>query len=80
MATTLNVRKGPGVENYPVVLRQVHRGDILIVQSKNIDFDDNPWFLIRVLPDGTEEWISGDTGLVKWYNVEDLAYRTAPLP
>jgi len=60
------------------ILYAVHKGDFLIVQSKNLDFDGDPWFLIRVQPDGSEEWISGDTKYVKWYNTENLSHRRTP--
>jgi len=60
------------------VLYVVHKGDILIVQSMNLEFDSSPWFLIKVKPDGSEEWITGDTKYVKRYNVASLSYRCAP--
>jgi len=60
------------------VLYVVHKGDVLIVQSKNLEFDSSPWFLIMVKPDGSEEWITGDTKYVKRYNVANLSYRSTP--
>jgi hypothetical protein len=76
LADELNVRQGPGL-SFPV-LYVAHKGDVLIVQSKNLEFDNSPWFLIRIKPDGSEEWITGDTKYVKRYNVANLSYRRAP--
>jgi len=76
LADELNVRQGPGL-SFPV-LYVVHKGDVLIVQSKNLEFDSSPWFLIMVKPDGSEEWITGDTKYVKRYNVANLSYRSTP--
>jgi hypothetical protein len=78
LVNELEVRQGPG-QHFPV-LYTVRKGAILIVQSKNINFDDSPWFLIRIRPDGTEEWISGDEKLVKRHNVASLSYRAEPSP
>jgi len=72
----LRVRQGPS-QSFPV-LYVVHKGDFLIVQSKNMDFDESPWFLIRVQSNGHEEWITGDTKYVKWYNVDNLSSRLGP--
>ena len=30
----------------------VQKGEILTVKSKNVDFDEDPWYLIRVRGDG----------------------------
>ncbi len=76
LANTLNVRRGPG-RSYPVV-REVEKGTIIIVQSRNLDFDKDPWFLIKINPNGEEEWITGDTRYVRWYNVANLSYRRGP--
>jgi hypothetical protein len=74
----LTVHEGPG-HHFPV-LHTVHKGDILIVQSKNIGFEENPWFLIKIQPDGTEEWITGDARYVIRYNVANLSYRLSGCP
>ena len=76
LVNELRVRQGPS-QSFPV-LYVVHKGDFLIVQSKSIDFDKSPWFLIRVQPDGSEEWITGDIKYVKWYNVDNLSSRRGP--
>jgi hypothetical protein len=76
LADEVAVRQGPS-QSFPV-LYVVHKGQFLIVQSKNIDFDRAPWFLIRVQPNGSEEWITGDTKYVGWYNVENLSCRLGP--
>lgn len=74
----LTVRRGPG-RVFPV-LYVVHKGGFLIVQSKNLDFDKDPWFLIKVRQDGIEEWITGDPRYVTWYNIDSLSSRRGPAP
>jgi len=74
----LTVRWGPG-QIFPA-LYVVYKGGSLIVQSKNLDFDQDPWFLIKVQQDGTEEWITGDRKYVKWYNVDNLSSQRGPAP
>jgi len=71
----LRIREGPGL-HFPV-LYAVHKGELLVAQSKNMDFENDPWFLIKVRSDNTEEWISGDTRYVRYYNVERLSFRKA---
>jgi hypothetical protein len=73
LANELNVRRGPGTQYK--VLYTVHKGDILIVQSKNIEFRSSPWFLIEVRLDGVQEWITGSTKYVEHYNTDNLSYR-----
>ena len=78
IADELTVHRGPG-QRFPI-LYTVRKGDILVVQSKNLGFDKNPWFLIRVRSDETEEWITGDIRYVTRYNVAHLSYRSSACP
>lgn len=71
----LPVRAGPGTRFR--VLYHAHRGDLLIVQSKNLSFDKKPWFLVRV-KGGREEWITGDAKSVRHYNTGSLSSRKGP--
>lgn len=75
LADELTVHQGPG-QHFPI-LYTVRKGDILIVQSRNISFDENPWFLIRIRSDEAEEWITGDIRYVRRYNFASLSYRSS---
>jgi hypothetical protein len=76
IANELTIHAGPG-QAFPA-LYKVTEGEILVVQSKNIEFDQDPWFLIKVKPDDSEEWVSGNPREVKQYNTATLSSRVGP--
>lgn len=75
LADQVTIHAGPGQKFRKV--GQARKGEILIVQSKNLNFEDDPWFLIRI-KDGQEEWITGNTRDVQRYNVANLSSRMGP--
>ena len=71
----LNVRTGPGTE-FPVI-SQLVQGANFTVMGRNTN-PKEPWFLIEVLPDNTQKWITANTDLVEYWNTDNVAHILGP--